>query len=195
MRKAISLFLLFLLTWPPLALAGTPPLTEATPIPGLRQVFARVVFQNSARLLGTLQNAFRNHVNVGPKNPLVREEIECALAKLCAGFVQDMMLNPPSVLTPDDVKGLPDALAHYRAREAEWCRPPPGAPSNRGAELVALFIKRNTEGMPQARTVTEKYSARAEKVKGADLTARDVALAVAVALAIAAKEAVPLPVP
>lgn len=195
MRRAVSLFLLSLLLWSPLVSAATPPLTEATPIPGLRQVFARTVFQNSARLLGTLQNAFRNHVNVGPKNPLTREEIECGLARLAAGFVQDMMLNPPSVLTPDDIKGLPDALAHYRAREEEWCRNPPGAPSNRGAELVKLFIKRNTEGMPQARTMTEKYSARAEEVKGADLTARDVALAVAVALAIAAKEAVPLPIP
>ena len=196
MHKSVSLFLLFLLAWPPpLALAHTAPLTDRTAIPGLRQVFARVVFENSARLLGTLQSAFRNHVNVGPKNPLTREEIECGLAKLAAGFVQDLMLNPPAGLTADDIKGLPDALAHYRAREAEWCRPPPGAPSNRGEELVKLFIKRNTEGMPQARAVTEKYSARAEKVKGVDLTTGDVALAVAIALAIAAKEAVPLPVP
>ncbi|QSQ19290.1 hypothetical protein JY651_28585 [Pyxidicoccus parkwayensis] len=195
MRKALSLFLLSLLVWPPVAAAALPPLTDTTPIPGLRQVFARVVFQNSSRLLGTLQNAFRNHVDVGPKNPLKREDIECALAQLGAGFIQDMMLNPPSVMTADDLKGLPDALAHYRAREAEWCRPPPGAPSNRGAELVKLWVKRNTEGMPQARAVTEKYAERAEKVKGTEMTVGDIALAVAIALAIIAKETIPLPAP
>lgn len=195
MHKSIALFLLFLMVWSPLALAGTAPLTGNTPIPGLREVVARVVYQNSARLLNTLQQAFSNHVKAGPKNPLAREEIECGLAKLAAGFVQDMLLNPPSVLTADDINGLPDALAYYRAREEEWCRPPPGAPSNRGAELVKLFIKRNTEGAPQARAMTKTYEARAERVKGADLTARDVALAVAIAIAIAAREAMPLPVP
>jgi|GEM_PF-5245760 len=190
MLKAIALFLL--LTWAPVALAADP-LTESTRIPGLRSSFSRIIYNNSKDLLVNLGRAFRNHVDM--KTPLALNDIQCALAKLGAGFVQDMMLNPNPSLTPDDIKGLPDALAHYRALDAEFCGPPPGASTNRGAQLVALFIKRNTEGTPQAKGIHKKYEARAEHLEdndGPELNSSQVAIAVAIAIAILAKEAVPV---
>lgn len=197
MRKYLALFLASLLTWASPAHASFDPLLETTKIPGIRTAISRTVFLNSGRLLAILQTAFQNHVKVGPKNPLVRNEIECAIAKLAQGFIQDMMLNPGAYpdLTPDDFKGMPDALANYKARENQWCGPPPNGGVNRGVALVQLFTKRNTEGIPQAREKTEEYASRAKQIKEPKITAGDVALAVAIGLAIAAREAVPVPFP
>lgn len=194
MRRFLAVFCL--VCFSPLALAATEPLALNTKIPGMRLPISSAILQQGGRLLAMLQTAFQNHVKVGPKAPLVRTEIECAIAKIAAAFVRDMMLNPGGYpdLSPDDFKGLPDALAHYQQREKDWCGPPPGAKTNRGADLVALWVKRNTEGMPQARAMTSKYAERAEKLD-ADMTARDIATAVAIALAIAARELVPVPVP
>lgn len=189
--KAIALILL--LVWAPCALAAHPPLTESTRVPGLRGIFSSIIYKNSKELLVNLGRAFRNHVDM--KTPLVTEDIQCALAKLGAGFVQDMMLNPNPSLTPDDIKGLPDALAHYRALENQFCGPPPGASTNRGADLVALFIKRNTAGTPQAKSIQTTYVKSAAKLEangGPELTSTQVAIAVAIAVAILAKEAVPV---
>lgn len=191
LKKAIALFLLF--TWAPVALAAPSPLTETSSIPGLRSLFSRIIYKNSQDLLVNLGRAFRNRVDM--KTPLALEDIQCGLAKLGAGFVQDMMLNPNPDLTPDDIKGLPDALAHYRALEERFCRPPPGASVNRGAELVKLFIIRNTEGTPHAKGIQTKYAKSAVKLEstgGPELTSTQVAMAVAIAIAILAKESVPV---
>ncbi|RKH13777.1 hypothetical protein D7X74_21250 [Corallococcus sp. CA047B] len=177
------------------AFASLPPLTGASEIPGLRQPFSGITFNNSKRVLDNLVRAFGKRVGVSSGTPMTEHDVQCGLAKLGAGFVQELMLNTPPGFAADDLAGLPDALAHYRALEEQWCRPPPGAPTNKGAELVKLFIIRNTEGVPQARAMTEKYTARAAKLDGPTFTARDVAIAVAVGLAILAKEALPLPVP
>ncbi|WP_426730270.1 hypothetical protein [Myxococcus faecalis] len=190
MKKAIVLLILF--AWAPVALAAHPPLTQTSNIPGLKRVYSEVIFSNSKRLLSTLTSAFRNRVDMS--SPLAMEDIQCAMAKLGAGFAQDMMLNPPKGLSPDDIKGLPDAVAHYRALEEQFCRPPPGASVNRGEELVKLFIKRNTEGTSQAKSITKKYESRAEQLAddGSSVSAGQIALAVAIAVAILAKEAVPV---
>ncbi|RKH12789.1 hypothetical protein D7V97_07415 [Corallococcus sp. CA053C] len=195
MKKTLQLLLAALLFWSLPAFASLPPLTSTTEVPGLRQPFSGITFNNSKRVLDNLVRAFGKRVGLASASAMTEHDTQCGLAKLGAGFVQELMLNTPPGLSADDVAGLPDALAHYRALEAQWCRPPPGAPTNKGAELVKLWIIRVTEGTPQARTMTEKYSARAERLEGPTITARDVALAVAIGLAILAKEALPLPVP
>ncbi|CAM3462656.1 hypothetical protein G4177_06275 [Corallococcus sp. ZKHCc1 1396] len=195
MKKTIQLLLAAMLFLSSPAFASLPPLTGATEVPGLRQPFSGITFNNSKRVLDNLVRAFGKRVGVSSGTPMTEHDVQCGLAKLGAGFVQELMLNTPPGFPADDLAGLPDALAHYRALEAQWCRPPPGAPTNKGAELVRLWIVRITEGTPQARTMTEKYTARAAKLDGPTFTARDVAIAVAVGLAILAKETLPLPVP
>ncbi|WP_223644443.1 hypothetical protein [Corallococcus sp. EGB] len=195
MKKTLKSLLVALLCWSLPAFASPyPPLTPTTEIPGLPQLTARITYNNARSVLNNLVRAFGQRVGLKPGQSLTEADVECAMAKLAAGFIQSLVLDPLPEMSADDVKGARDALAHYRAREEQWCRPPPGGP-NKGAELVKLFIIRNTEGTSQARALTETYSSRAAQLKAPNITAGDVALAVAVAIAILAKEAVPLPIP
>ncbi|NBD11853.1 hypothetical protein [Corallococcus silvisoli] len=195
MKKTLQSLLVVLLCWSLPAFA-TPfsPLNVGTEIPGLRQPFSGITYNHARRLLNNLVAAFGKRVDLKPGVPLTEAEVECAMAQLSTAFVQTLMLGDIPGVPTDDLKAFPDALAHFRAREEYWCRPPPGGP-NKGAELVRLWTIRVTEGTPQAKTLTETYASRAAKYRWPNVTPKDMAVAVAIALAVAAGELQPLPIP
>lgn len=197
MKKTCTLFLAAIMFLSSTAGAAEfSPLSVNSKIPGLRQPLSGVTFTNSSRMLGNLISAFGRRVGLKPGEKLADDEVQCALAKIGAMFVKNLMLGEIPGLKSSDVEGFPEALAHYQAREAYFCPkpPPPGVTSNRGAELMKLWTVRVMDESSKARQkeLAATYTARAADL-GYSVTPRDVAMAVAIGLAILAGELAPVP--